>query len=272
MPPCSSFFGGWLIPSREKNAARLLTVICLFTINALNGPNSYAGDAARGITPPAVGPKDQISGGGADDAGSLRLPQFVTVNYIDLTKIAAISRFRSGAGHDYSDDFEKRRSMKHYFTPKANVVWSEVQIVSPVDGTVCGMTPEGLPHSGIQLCINSSRFPAFHFVIFHVNPVENLKVGAAVTAGQPLGHHIGSVTTSDIAVRVNTPAGSRLVSYFALMTDELFQTYQRRGIANRDALIITREARDADPLACVGGKFESGGNIPNRVQLHDLLP
>ena len=97
-------------------------------------------------------------------------------------------------------------------------------------------------------------------------------MGAAVTAGQPLGHHIGSVTTSDIAVRVNTPAGSRLVSYFALMTDELFQTYQRRGIANRDALIITREARDADPLACVGGKFESGGNIPNRVQLHDLLP
>ena len=37
-----------------------------------------------------------------DDA----LPKFVSTNYIELEKITRISKFRSSAGHDYSDDFE----------------------------------------------------------------------------------------------------------------------------------------------------------------------
>ncbi|GAI87611.1 unnamed protein product [marine sediment metagenome] len=46
--------------------------------------------------------------------------------------------FRSGIGHDYSNDFESCRSMNHYFNPKFNgsVDWSTVQIFSPVSGTV----------------------------------------------------------------------------------------------------------------------------------------
>lgn len=42
-------------------------------------------------------------------------PKFVTHNYIDLSRIEAVSKFRSGAGHDHSDSFESCRSMKHYF-------------------------------------------------------------------------------------------------------------------------------------------------------------
>ena len=45
------------------------------------------------------------------------IPKFVNINYIELYKIYCISKFRSAIGHDYSDDFESCRSMKHYFHP-----------------------------------------------------------------------------------------------------------------------------------------------------------
>ena len=48
-----------------------------------------------------------------DDDDNVEIPQFVDVNYIELEKISKISKFRSGMGHDYSDDFESCRSMKH---------------------------------------------------------------------------------------------------------------------------------------------------------------
>src|SRR5690349_9084225 len=62
-------------------------------------------------------------------------PKFVRFNYIDPDSIEQISLFRSGIGHDYSDDFESCRSMKHYFMPKVQT-WANVKIFSPVDGTV----------------------------------------------------------------------------------------------------------------------------------------
>lgn len=37
------------------------------------------------------------------------IPKFVPMNYIELSKISRISKFRSGAGHDSSDDFERCR-------------------------------------------------------------------------------------------------------------------------------------------------------------------
>ena len=46
------------------------------------------------------------------------IPQIIDNDWINLDKIAQISKFRSGAGHDYSDDFERNRSMKHYFNWK----------------------------------------------------------------------------------------------------------------------------------------------------------
>jgi hypothetical protein len=72
---------------------------------------------------------------------------------------------------------------------------------------------------------------------------------------------------SDIAVGVATPTGWRLISYFDVMTDSLFATYQARGMKARTEAIITREARDADPLTCTGEAFESPGNLPNWIML-----
>ena len=67
------------------------------------------------------------------------VPQFVgKSNYLDLNKIDKISKFRSGMGHDYSDDFESCRSMKHYFDPNVED-YSLIDIFSPVDGIVISM-------------------------------------------------------------------------------------------------------------------------------------
>jgi hypothetical protein len=84
-------------------------------------------------------------------------------------------------------------------------------------------------------------------VIFHVTPSIALEPGTPVTAGQPIGPHVGSATMSDIAVFAQAPAGRRLVSWFATMTDDLFASYAARGVATRDAAIITR----AEPLITV---------------------
>lgn len=42
--------------------------------------------------------------------------KFITTDYIELDKIDRVSKFRSGIGHDYRDDAESCRSMKHYFS------------------------------------------------------------------------------------------------------------------------------------------------------------
>ena len=51
------------------------------------------------------------------------------------------------------------------------------------------------------------------------------------------------------------------------MTDALFQDYQSRALASRDAVIITQQARDADPLTCQEGRFTTRGALTNWVFL-----
>ena len=66
------------------------------------------------------------------DLNTLGVPQFINTNFIDLSEVNQLTKFRSDAGHDYSDllEFgaegvpdpnalynrkESCRSMKHYF-------------------------------------------------------------------------------------------------------------------------------------------------------------
>ena len=205
--------------------------------------------------------------GGSDtyDVDANGIPQFAGVDYIELDKIDQISKFRSGIGHDYSDNFESCRSMKHYFQPNSIVDWSTVQIFSPANGTVSKIYEEW---AGTQVQIKSEEYPAFFFIIFHVNLTNPLNVGDLVTAGQQLGTHIGSQTMSDIAVGVSTPNGWKLVSYFDIITDSVFQDYQAHGLSSQDDAIISKEARDADPLTCDGEEFADSGNLENWVILN----
>ena len=191
------------------------------------------------------------------------IPKFITTDYIERNKIKKISKFRSSEGHDFSDDFESCRSMKHYFVP-FDTYYSNLEIFAPVDGSISYMREEW---AGTQIGIKSKDYPDYTFIIFHVNS-ENLNVGDEVYAGQKIGTHIGSQTNSDIAVQFSTPTGMKWVSYFDVMTDCLFQEYQEHGLTSRDEVIIQKDARDADPLTCEGETFTDTGNLENWIFLN----
>lgn len=191
-------------------------------------------------------------------------PKFVAVNYIEFNKIGRISKFRSSVGHDYHDDFEQCRSMKHYYEPKSTADWSAIKIYAPVDGNVSRIFEEW---AGAQVQIQSRKLPQFFIIIFHVNLTVPLHVGDTLSAGQQIGTHIGPQTMSDVAVGTTADNKWRLISYFEVLEDSLFQQYQARGIARRSDLIITKEARDADTLRCAGDAFVGSGTIENWVVL-----
>jgi hypothetical protein len=201
-------------------------------------------------------------------------PRFVNVSYIDLNKITRISRFRSGIGHDYSDDFEFCRSMKHYFDP--GIYQNDtIRIYSPVKGKVVRMFSEW---AGNQIQIQSTDYPAFTFILFHVNSFPFVLENADLEPGQLIGYHIGNMTMSDIAVKVNSSvngpkadsvsqSGQRLFSIFQLMSDSLFQIFQMKGIPSRNDMLISEAERNNDPLDCNGEVFHNEGTLQNWIVL-----
>jgi hypothetical protein len=194
------------------------------------------------------------------------IPKFVSTNYIDLDNIYRISKFRSSVGHDYSDFTEHCRSMKHYFEPKNNADWTTIKIYSPVTGIITRVEEEW---AGTKIEIESEEYPAFRFSVFHINLTSPRKVDDKIVAGEQLGTHIGSQTMSDISVIVNdSTRQGRMVSYFEVITDEVFSLYSNRGVSKREDLIISRDVRDADPLTCDGDTFMSEGSVENWFTLY----
>ena len=203
------------------------------------------------------------------------IPQFVNSNYLDLNKIEKISKFRSGMGHDYSDDFESCRSMKHYFNPNVED-YSLIEIFSPVDGIVVSMVES----NGIRINIKSSEYPEYQFIIFHIDLLPEIEIGDIVSEGELIGNHINNSTISDIAVqRYVLHEGifkTQLLSYFEVMTDEHFNgNYLGPEISSRSDLIISSTERDASPLHCEGEEFigetygDGGyGSLSNWAQLN----
>ena len=111
--------------------------------------------------------------------------------------------------------------------------------------------------------IRPTALSAATIIIFHVVPDAGITVGTRVSAGQRLGRHVGSQTMSDIAIRIETPGGSRLVSVFDAMNDAAFAAFQSRGAGSRGALVISRADRDTNPLACNGDQFAGMGPLAN---------
>ena len=89
----------------------------------------------------------------------------LTVNYIDLSKIARISRFRSTVGHTYGQ--EPCRSMKHYYQPRTSLDWTTVDIYAPAAGTIWLIATDGW---GYRLMFRPRDLAAIDVVMFHVNP------------------------------------------------------------------------------------------------------
>ena len=207
--------------------------------------------------------------------------QFVEHDYIDLEHIDWISRFRSGMGHDYTDDFETCSSMKHYYHPGISN-WTDISIYSPVDGTILDVEYNE-NYNDMQVKIKSDAHPEYKFILFHVHLDPSLTNGVSVTAGQEIGNHSSTNTMSDIAVRISTLYSNqpmnRLVSYFDVMTDNLFSNYLDRGVIDKSNLIISYEERTNDMLVCEGETFvgptgtmyfvDGGmGSISNRFNLN----
>ena len=74
---------------------------------------------------------------------------------------------------------------------------------------------------------------------------------------------------SDISVMVNDPTHQgRLVSYFDVITEDVFNEYITRGANARTNLIISKALRDANPLICNGDVFVVSDTLENWVTLN----
>ena len=246
--------------SWSSSAPAVASVSGSGVVSAITPGSAVISASAGGVTSSA-----NVTVEGRYDLDALGVPRVVTADYIELQKIARISRFRSGIGHDYADDVERCRSMKHYFQPHGTVDWGSILIRSPIDGVVSAILDETT--FGKQVRLASTRVPAATVIIFHVKTDSGIAVGSAVAAGSRLGTHIGNATMSDIAILLDTPRGRRLVSYVDAMTDSVFAGYQARGVTDRAALQVSATERDASPLTCDGESFANPGALPNWVEL-----
>lgn len=224
------------------------------------------GVATLTATAPGASATVRVTVGALHDP-STAAPQLIARDYIDLSKIERFSRFRSGVGHSFSDGTESCRSMKHYYQPRIGIDWTTVAITAPVSGWIWSMTNDG--GRGMRIDIFPTAYPAATVELFHVTPAQGIVRGIMVTAGTVLGTHASQATMSDISVRLELPSKAfRLVSYFDVMSDATFAAYQARGVASRQAAIITKAERDADPITCTGeSPFPSPGRIENWLVL-----
>ena len=199
-------------------------------------------------------------------------PRFIQAHYLDPSAVARISRFRSGAGHDFSDGLESCRSMKHYFWPQGgepgaahDPAWTQLPIFAPVDGRIARVVPESW---GDQLWLEPATAPDFLVRIFHVSLAPGWRAGDAVSAGTLLGHHASDDTMSDVALEWRAADGSlRLLSYFDAMPADLFQDLVDRGIVSPAVLSINRAERDAAPLSCDEERFRTASSLADWVDL-----
>lgn len=174
------------------------------------------------------------------------LPRFIEHDIVSLNQIEKISKFRSREGHDYSDGFENNRSMKHYYQPYASVISNQqsVSVYSPVDGTVMMVQSES--SFGAQVRIIPRNYPYITIVLFHI--YTTLTPGASVSSGQLIGRasveprgSYQSVSNFDVAVWTSS---GRLVSWFDIMSDSIFSSYQARGATSRGQFMISKEVAD----------------------------
>lgn len=202
---------------------------------------------------------------------------FIGNDFVNLaTDIQDISLFRSAAGHDYSDEFESCRSMKHYYSPPVvKRVNDTVPIFAPVNGRIVHLETEeeNFVDDGTtnqRVIIRPDDQPAILIVLFHVDlAMPPLAVGTKVAAGQQIGYgrlvrNSGPPSHNfDIALHAATKTGIRYISYFEAMTDTLFAAYAAwgGGTADRDNFIIAAAVRDADPLTCSGQTFTTFGSL-----------
>lgn len=177
-------------------------------------------------------------------------PQFVTHRLVDVSEATHVSYFRSGYGHSYTNDFETCRSMKHYISDDSGGDGEHETQYAPTTGLVTTTEAEADARD-VRVVITPEGHPAFDLELFHIDPEPGIEEGAQVTAGQKLGvYRFDSYTVGEPAVNVWTPTGRTLVSYFEVMTDDVFAEYEERGVPSREEFVLGRSYRDSNPIEC----------------------
>jgi hypothetical protein len=155
--------------------------------------------------------------------------------------------------------------MKHYYQPDPTLDWTTVDVYAPATGLIQSVRRE---FWGYQIRMAPSDLPLLSILLFHVDVDPHIVRGTWVQSGDHLGKHASQQTMSDIALSLGAAEHGGQISYFDVMTDEVFAEYQARGIASREAAIITKEERDADPIVCGDeAPFTEQGTIENWLYL-----
>ena len=213
-------------------------------------------------------------------------------NFTELNNFSRMSKLRSGVGHDYTgwtsehDPTGKNcKSMKHYFIPKGvprqnslyattphSFEWMSTKFFAPMDGTITTVeyadTPDGRE---AQFSILSSEYSGYYISFLHIRLLPGLVEGSSVTAGQQIGTLGNEQAWGEIVAEVHFSRDSKaLISFLQVATDEVLQLYKDRGLTSVEDVIITKEERDANPLACeretAAGWFKGSSNYQENIQ------
>ena len=218
-------------------------------------------------------------------------PDLIKTNLTDLHYIEEISKFRSGAGHEFyydatfpfgaTDSSEPPSSMKHYLSPydqykDTNGTNDLIPIYAPFAGSIVRVTNENCcGHINKRVEIQSLDNSEYTLIIFHINlnetypqiyndwpahlwpthlPDDSEYETVSVNAGDLLGYaDLRDVNDFDIAVLWENGVDRYWISYFELLSTTVEDEYLRRSVSI-DELTISRSTRLAEPVTWWGGR------------------
>ncbi|MEK7202557.1 MAG: hypothetical protein AAB669_03470 [Patescibacteria group bacterium] len=198
----------------------------------------------------------------------------ITANFVDLDKIAAITKFRSCQGHIVvpQDGSETRSNMKHYLYLKKESTSARrlVKLYAPFDGFVSDIYKGDEDFSdrdpaSRDLTVSKSKGLGarsdWGFSFLHIEPLDGLKEGNAVKAGELLGYVSLELIPPYYAFDVvyakmgsfpkkidkwNSPYAA-LESAFAHMDSDTLAKFSVFDVDSADDFAITKATRDAAP-------------------------
>ncbi len=216
---------------------------------------------------------------------------FITANFVDLSQIQSIAKFRSCHGHDvFSTDFngdsQPLSAMKMYFRPIESLQGTnnKVRIFAPFDGTIVQVDPTDTSR-GRHYVIRHEPFNGWYMTIFHQTFSDaDLHVGTQVKAGQFLSYG----TTNDIGhdfdialqrftdenaqydgvpsnYNYQTAILRNLEPIFPHMTPAVAAQWEAKGVNVADTA-VSKDYREANPCTCIGeppGTTECNFDNPN---------
>ena len=220
---------------------------------------------------------DSNSVAGNQTANPLPTDKIIIANFLNLSQIAAITPFRSCAGHDffsvdYNGSSEPLSSMKMYAWANASFdnTNDKVQVFAPFNGTVTYIDPIDTSR-GMHYVIRHEPFDGWYITFFHQNFNDSkIYVGAHVTAGELLSYavipsagynfDINLQRFSNESAQYNGVANGYNSQIVLLqnqepllphMTDSVLAQWEAHGITVNNS-IISKSYREANPCTCIG--------------------